>query len=432
MKKVLIIGIFVANLGVTIGFWSAKSGALLMSGDSSSMYIALGRLVGLIAALLVLTQLMLIGRIRLIEREFGFDKLNAVHRWIGYCWLFFIPLHPLLLTIGYAQASQVSLWAQFLDFLLNWQYVIYALLGLLLLVFIIGISYAIIRRRLKYETWYYVHLFVYVAIGLTFLHQTRTADVSGGTAFYYWYVLNFTVFGLVLVYRFIRPLYNAHKYRFRVDRIVRENSSITSVYISGRNLESFKVEAGQYAHMTFLAKGLWFTHPFSFSAAPNGKYLRLSIKAVGDFTAQVPHIPEGIRVIIDGPFGVFTERKAQTDKFLFIAGGIGITPIYSMMESMASRNKDMILLYGNRTPDETVFLKELSHFAKVIPVYSHASITDQESGYIDREKIERLVPDVMTRDIYICGPKPMMKGVIKILQELGVPRKHLHYERFGY
>jgi predicted ferric reductase len=433
VKKTLIYVFFVANLAVTLSFWWTKSGSLLTSGDASSVLIALGRLFGLIGALLVLTQLVLIGRIKIVEQQFGFDKLNNVHRWIGYCWLFFIPLHPIFLILGYAKASDISLWAQFLDFITHWQYVMWAFLGLCLLIGIITISYAIIRRRLKYETWYFIHLFVYVAIGLMFPHQTRTADISNGAAFYYWYVLNFTIFGLVLLYRFIRPLYNAWKYQFRVDRVVRENPYITSVYIAGRNLEKFNVKPGQYAHNTFLAKKFWFTHPFSFSASPNGKYLRLSIKAVGDFTATIPNLPTGTRVIIDGPFGVFTEERAKRDKFLFIAGGIGITPIYSLIESMSQKNKDMVLIYGNKTPEEAAFLDDLAKLtAKVIPVYSHTKVEGFESGYVDVEKVQRLCPDFLEREIYVCGPPPMTKGVIKFLRAMGVQSNQLHYERFGY
>jgi ferredoxin-NADP reductase len=132
----------------------------------------------------------------------------------------------------------------------------------------------------------------------------------------------------------------------------------------------------------------------------------------------------GTKVFLEGPFGRFTPAVAKTNKYLFIAGGIGITPIRAMIEMLAREHADMLLLYGNRTEQEIAFKDELS---QLIP-NTHNII----AGRIDEEKIKQLAPDFASRDIYLCGPPPMMNSIITILKNLGVPRSHLHYEKFAY
>jgi predicted ferric reductase len=432
LKKIIIYLVLVINLVIVVGMWVNRSGSL-MSGDAASVCIGIGRLLGLLAECCILTQLVLIGRIRFVEQTFGFDKLNRLHRIIGYTLGSTILLHPFFITLGYSLSGRIGFFTQFMEFLRSWEHVLLAFIGLCILLTCVVISIAIIRRKIKYETWYFTHLFMYVAIGFFFWHQVETADVSTDGPLVYWYILNFTVFGLVFIYRFCRPLYIFNKYRFYIDKIVPETDTVNSFYIKGNHIETYKFEPGQYMHITFLRKGFWYRHPFSFSAAPNGEYLRLSIKGSGDFTNTIHTIAPGTHVMLDGPFGIFTEKTSHRDKYLFIAGGIGITPIRSMIEGLNKKGIDMILLYGNRAEKDIAFRKELEGMnVKITHVLSDSQDPAYEKGFIDKEKIARLAPDFMSREIYVCGPPIMMMGVVKTLKEMGVPQSQLHYERFSY
>jgi predicted ferric reductase len=437
VKKVILFAVFATNIVVILAIWWSGSSVFILSGATESVVIALGRLFGLFAMLSILTQLVLIGRISWIEQEFGHDKMNRIHRLLGYSVAFFFLFHPLFLIWGYGARNEVSFWRQFTSFLTDWEHVLLAFISFLIFAGIITISLPAVRRKLKYEHWYFTHLLIYVAIGLSFAHQIETADVSQGPALYYWVFLNILV-GLVYVaYRFGRPLYRFRKHRFTIEKVVPETHDVSSVYISGRNMDSFKFKAGQFANYTFLQKGMWYTHPFSFSSDWNGKNIRISVKNVGDFTSQIPTLTPGTKVIIDGPLGVFTEKKAVKDKYLFIAGGIGITPFRSLIESLSKKEKDIVLLYGNKTPEDIVFENELKNFPhKSHVVLSHVTSDNVENkfevGRIDEEKINKFVPDVRDREIYICGPVPMMNSVLSILEKLGIPSGQIHYERFGY
>jgi predicted ferric reductase len=431
MKKRIIWGVFYLNLFVVLLLWWRGSSTLLLSGTWSGIFIALGRVTGLLAQFFILVELVLVSRALFIERVFGFDVLNRVHRGIGYVLASSIIFHPLLLIFGYSWSHETTVVAQTAEFLFEWEKVWHAALSLIIILLAAVLSLPALRKKLKYETWHVTHLFMYVAIGFSFGHQVTTADVSYGFGLYYWYVLNFAVFGVVVAYRFIRPIALYIRHRFYVEKVVRESRDVYSVYIAGRAIDAFGYEAGQYLSVSFLTKGMWQPHPFSISTAPNGKYIRISVKSLGDHTAKIENLKKGTKVFVEGPLGKFTESIATSGKFLFIAGGIGITPIRAMAETLQKKGKEMVLLYGSRTPEDVVFRNELERMVPNVH-YVYSEKGDGEQGYVDGEKIARLVPDFKDRDVYLCGPHIMMQSIAAILEQLGMERSRIHYEKFSY
>jgi len=236
------------------------------------------------------------------------------------------------------------------------------------------------------------------------------------------------------VFRAGRPIYRFARHRFRIDKIVSESDDVLSVYLTGRHLDRFTFRPGQYANVAFLSKGLWAPHPFSFSAAPNGRFLRLSIKAVGDFTRRIHELRPGAFVLIEGPLGAFTAMRSTSEKYLMVAGGIGITPIRALIESLVDAHRDVVLLYAVKTAKDLVFASEL----RALTAHCHLILSRRagpadgyELGRVDRPMLERLVPDVRDRDVFVCGPLPMMKVVIEALSALDVRGSRIHYERFA-
>jgi ferredoxin-NADP reductase len=229
------------------------------------------------------------------------------------------------------------------------------------------------------------------------------------------------------------------RHRFTVEKLVPETGDVTSVYIGGKGMEFFPVEAGQFMIVRFWSRGFrWEAHPFSMSCLPNGSNIRLSIKGVGDFTRKIPELIPGVSVLIDGPHGVFTSRSCKSSKALMIAGGIGITPIRSLAEEMSSNGRDVVLIYANRNRASIVFEKELAELVnsssgrlKVIHVISDEPDWPGEKGRLDKEKISRLVPDFKEREAFLCGPPPMMKAVRLTLFSIGVHGNRIHYEKFA-
>jgi predicted ferric reductase len=425
--------------------WWHVSSRLLLHGESGGRSVALGRLAGLLVGSGVLLQLVLVSRLPWIEPSMGCDRLYRLHRRLGFLIGSLLLAHPALLTVGYARRQHLSVSRQFMEFAADWPTGL-AIAALVVIAVMVASSLPVIRRRLTYETWHMSHLAMYAALALASLHQANGAEIAGRPWWGdYWVALQVTVIGCLVVFRAGRPIVRSARHRFRIDRIVTESDDVTSVYLTGRQLDRFTFRPGQYANVVFLSKGRWAPHPFSFSAAPNGQFLRMSIKAAGDFTDRIRELTPGTPALLEGPLGAFT-AAAPRDKYLMVAGGIGITPIRALIESLAAAGRDIVLLYSVKTANDLVFASELRaltahcHFI----LSRHAANTDNtenkqagegkfgyERGRIDLRMLTRLVPDVREREVFICGPQPMMKAVAGALGELQVRKSSIHYEQFA-
>jgi len=411
-----------------------------MQGSANAL-LAIARLFGLIAVVGVLTQFILIGREVWIEQLFGLDKLSRVHHIIGQVTYFFIILHPTLVIYAYSLLRHKNYIQQELEILNTFKDTPLALFGVILFTVVVGLSIYIVRKRLKYETWYYVHLLNYLAVASVWGHQLANGEdfLSQPIFVKYWYALYIFVFGNFLISRFIRPAILFYKHRFYIENLVSETQDTTSVYINGKEMQKFNFQAGQFVFVRFLAKGYrWQKHPFSLSKSYDGKNIRLSIKASGDFTKTIPHLPINTPVWIDGPYGTFTQKSSNKDKILFIAGGIGITPIRSLIQELGSKNKDMILIYGNKSASDIVFKEELESFSQQFnfPIYHVLNNLEKPEpnyyqGFIDKQKIESIVKDVVEREVFLCGPPIMMTKLVPALKELGIDLKKIHFEKFS-
>jgi predicted ferric reductase len=211
-----------------------------------------------------------------------------------------------------------------------------------------------------------------------------------------------------------------------------------SIYVTGSDLSSLGAEPGQFALLRFWAPGFRLqAHPFSFSKAPAAGELRFSIKKSGDFTARLQaELKPGTQVVLDGPYGVLTGRRLKSGKALFIAGGIGITPLRAIAEKLCAARTDSVLLFSNRRRRDIVFMDELAELEKsgvfrAVHVLTEDNDWAGEKGRLDAACIKRLVPDAAERDAFLCGPPPMMAALRAALLSLGADKARIYYERFS-
>lgn len=432
IKKRLIWSLWVINIILIIILWYG------VNAESTLPIVSIARLCGLLATFGALVQLTLMSRARWIEPLFGMDRLARFHRLNGYATFFLLLAHPLLLSVGYTSSSDIisTYFA-----LLALPFVPLALTALIVFCITVGFTIYIVRKHLRFETWYFIHFMNYIAIILLPWHQFNNGGSLQQNDWlrYYWIGIYAVALLNVVIWRFGIPIYKSLKYSFRVDKVVSEGPRANSVYITGNNLESYKARGGQFVLVRFFQKGLWWQeHPFSLSQLPSKVGIRNTVRELGDFTSAIKDLKPGTRVLVSGPYGAFTLDKARHEKILYIAGGIGITPIRSMIEE-AGKNpelRDSILLYANKTSDDIALKSELEQLARSQPLTIHHILSDDtnatEKGFVDTEKIARLVPDVNERSIFLCGPPPMMRAVISSLQELGVNREDIHYEYFSF
>lgn len=203
--------------------------------------------------------------------------------------------------------------------------------------------------------------------------------------------------------------------------------------MTGRKLERLNARAGQFFIWPFLTRDRWWSpHPFSLSRAPDGKSLRITVKALGDFTRRIGSIAPGTRVVAEGPFGAFTADARRRRKILLIAGGIGITPIRALMEDL---EPGAVVIYRVLRHDDVVFRNELEPLARqrgiklVFIPGDHA--TDEGTRLLTPAHLTELVPDIRDRDVYVCGPPAMTDALERNVRGAGVSRRHIHTERFA-
>lgn len=434
LAQQLLILLWSALLVGIVALW-APIGVMLLQSGVNGQLLGIAQLFGLLATFFALTQFMLMGRIAWIERTFGLDRLASYHRFNGYMAITLILLHPIFITLNHAGIEESGILSAYLGIFSEHPYTIWALVAEILFVAVALSSIYIARKHFKFETWYFVHLIVYLAIVLASLHQfaNGTTLLSSDIARYFWFGLyGFVAFNL-LIWRFGRPFYDFLKYRFYVSRVEPETPTVTSIYIKGRGLQRFKIKPGQFIMARILTRQLWWQeHPFTISWIPHGDELRISVRNVGDYTAELQKLEPGAKVAVSGPFGRFTSDVAVTDKRLFIAGGIGITPLRSLAEQAARNNVDAVLLHANKTGRDVPLKDEIDELGIMTDyIYSDEKVKDAERGQINGEMIERLVPDFKERDIYICGPPPMMAALLWALKDRGVPSEQIHYEVFS-
>jgi ferredoxin-NADP reductase len=234
------------------------------------------------------------------------------------------------------------------------------------------------------------------------------------------------------MFRVLAPLGGALRYRLRVAEVTPEGPGVVSLRITGHHLDRLRAHSGQFFVWRFLDGKRWRSaHPFSLSAAPDGQSLRITVKALGDHTARLGDLRPGTRVLAEGPFGVFTDRARRREKAVLIAGGIGITPVRALLETMRG---DLVVLYRAISETDVIFRDELDRIASARNATLHYVLGDHRGDGADllsSAHLKELVPDIAERDVFLCGPPAMTEALEHNVRGAHVPRRHIHTERFA-
>ncbi|MCW2886890.1 MAG: oxidoreductase [Streptosporangiaceae bacterium] len=422
-----VVGVLLLGQAAVIWLWWHNTPSLTPS--LADQFTAIGRLTGLSGAYLILVQLLLMSRLRWLDHTIGAQDLSSWHRDLGALTVLMLTAHTLFITLGYAdrRGPIAETWA----LLREYPDVLMAYVGLILFLGIGVISIRAIRTRLAYETWYYLHLYVYLGLGLGFAHQFADGQEFAASlpARVFWSILHVAVIAALLHGRVWAPLRLNLTHRLRVTHVVREGPGVVSVYVSGRRLAELNARPGQFFRWRFLTRdGWWQAHPFSLSAAPDATTMRITVKALGDHTADLRRLRPGIGVLAEGPYGTFTADRRHHDDVLLIAGGIGIAPIRALLDDLPFGRA--VVLYRARRPKDLVLKGELDAIAAQTGtrvVYLPGGANRQA---LSARGLASLVPDAGRRDVYVCGPPGMVESVLGSLRKLKVPKRQIHVDPF--
>ena len=431
----LIWALVLGNAAVIVWLWYHGGNVTGLHG-SGDVLTSIARITGLLSAYLALLQVLLLARLPWLEPLVGFDRLTVWHRWNGHACLYLVLAHVVFSVWGYALLDRISVPNEISTMLGGGVYpgMITATVGTALLIAVVVSSVVIVRRRLRYEAWYAVHLTAYAAIALAWFHQIPTGNelVLDREAADYWRALYLATLLLLVVFRVALPIVSAFRDRLRVTEVVPEGPGVVSLRIAGPGVDRLRARAGQFFLWRFLSRGRWWSaHPFSLSEAPDGRSLRITVKSLGDFTSRIGDVAPGTRVVVEGPFGVFTDDVRRRDRAVLIAGGIGITPIRSLMEQVRGH---AVVLYRVVGEPDVILRDELERIAAErghdLRIVAGDHTTEDGARLLSVEHLHELVPDLAERDVYVCGPPAMANAIERNVRAAGVPRRLVHVERF--
>src|SRR5580700_5975871 len=393
-----------------------------------------GEILGLLAGYGVVVLVALMARLPPLERGVGADRLARWHAMGGRYIVSLVVAHGLLILWGYAAEAHHNVVSETGVLLTEYPDVLMATVAGFLLLGVGIVSMRAARRRMGYETWYYLHLYTYLAIALAFSHQfaVGASFINSLAARFWWSAMYLIVAALVLWYRLVVPVLAFYRHGFKVIGVKPEGPGVTSVYIGGAHLEELAAEPGQFFRWRFFTRSLWWSsHPYSLSAAPGKGILRITVKDLGDHSEALAALRPGTRVMAEGPFGAFTSRGSERG-VLLLAGGVGITPLRAMFSTLPG---PVTLIYRASSEQDIVFRDELDAIAAARGAkvyYLVGSRAEIGGDPLSPRMLRSLVPGLDQQEVYVCGPSGMISAAVDALHGAGVPQRQIHFESFEF
>ena len=394
---------------------------------------------GFAALAMMGVQFVLTARFRRVTAPFGIDIVYYFHRFLAVAALAIAALHYLVIRIDYPAALGAAHPADAPAHMSAGR-------GAMIL-FAALVASSLLRRRLglEYDRWRWTHaLGATAALVLAYWHVIGTGyyvDTDWKRALWAGYGLLWLA--LISYVRVLKP-WLMRRRPYRVIEVRRETASACTLILEPTRHEGMRFQAGQFAWLTLGASPFALhEHPFSIaSSAAHPERIEFGIKAVGDFTRSVTTAQPGQTAYLDGPYGVFSiDRHPGAPGYAFIAGGVGIAPVISMLRTLAERGdpRPLLLFYGNRRWERTLYRSELDALAsrldlRVIHVLGEPPQDWQgERGVLTQAVLDRHLPATRGElHYFICGPVPMTQAAEAWLTALGVRRSWIHTELFEW
>jgi len=419
-----------------------------------ALMLSIGRVAGLVGMVMYALNLVYSTRLRFLEYFFGgLNRVYIAHHLLGGFALIFLTLHPLFLALRYigGQMLQGALLLlpngstpisalfdrshEFHELVLTQWAITFGIMAFWGMVVLLLVTFFI---NLPYRLWLFTHKFLGAAFFLGSLHVLFIeSDTSNNPALKY-YLLTLAATGLgAYVYRTLMGSIIIKHYKYVVDSVKVVAGNVVQVNMVPTGLK-MSYKPGQFVFVRFNSNtphdGIskeW--HPFSISSAPHDGVLQLSVKGLGDYTNKLAVLRAGSTADIEGAYGRFTYTNFKNKNQIWVAGGIGVTPFISMARSIMDPSFHVDLYYSVNTTSELIDWDLLAGVAggnpnfRVIPF-----IGDQQNGaFLSASFIKQYSGGLKGKEVFICGPPPMMKSMRQQFKNEGLPGTSIHSEEFA-
>lgn len=442
--RLVVRGVMWFGLYMVIVLLPLIAGAVFLGPETAAgPLVNLSAAFGYIGLALMASELALVSRFAGAAGAFGLDSLLQFHRQMGLVAMAFVAAHPVLLIADRAYNAGLLVPSTGMP----WP-VLAGTAAFIAALLVVGLSVFRKQLRISYEVWQMTHgLLSIVLIGFAAAHVFGVGRFAGLPVIRaIWAVYLLSLVGMFVRYRVLRPL-SLMSRPWEVVENRPEYGQAHTLVLKPVGHEGFRFEPGQFGWIGFGRTPLGFTqHPISFSS--NGDVpsedgtVAFTIKQLGDWSNHiVPHVKPGTRAWIDGPHGVFTIDREEGAGYVLIGGGVGITPLYSMLQALETRGdmRPVYVFHGANDIDDATFREELAEMAERMDNLTLVTVLvrseddwEGERGFVTADILTRYLPPTLYRrfQYFICGPAPLMDAMEAILPQIGVPADRIHTERF--
>jgi predicted ferric reductase len=392
----------------------------------------------LVGASLLVAAFVLPSRVRALTSYLGVERLLRSHRWLAVVAAGLVAAH-VCFALGHAEGG-----VRVLDLRDAPPRVWAGSTATVALVLLVLLALTRRRRQPRYEGWRLVHVVLgnVVVLGVA-LHVWWLADLTQYPWGRLWFAALGTVVLLVNAHRWVwRPL-RTQRNAYVVDAVHAVSPTAVTVVLHAVGHPGVRFRPGQFAWLKIGDSPYVFEeHPFTIASAATRPWRKeFTVKALGDFSEILAGLRPGRRVHLDGPHGAFTLEGLRSSGFVLVGGGVGITPMLSMLRTMADRRdpRPVVLVVAGRTADDLLHRAGLAELESRLDLHLVEVLEEPPEdwtgavGWLDRPVLDTALPGRRVRrnlDYFVCGPGPMVAATTRVLRDWGVAERRIHTELF--
>jgi predicted ferric reductase len=405
---------------------------------------AFGQALGLVGVVLFAINLVLGARLRFLEDIFGgMNKVYIAHHILGGIAFMLLLLHPLFLIAQNLAWGVIGLKQAFILYVANPQcYAAFGLMnqecsylfGVIALALMIVFLVLTFFVKLRYDIWKYTHKFLGLAFFFAALHSLFISSDVTSVVILKYYVWVFVVLGFAaILYRTVLGAFLVRTREYIVDEVKQVNPSIVEIVLKSKEGKPMEYVAGQFIFIGFPDhKDLEEVHPFSLSSSPSNDKLSIGVKGLGDYTKRLNELVQGDRAVVEGPFGRTSYKYYANKEQIWIAGGIGVTPFLGMARNLTPESGYKVDMYYSAVSlEEAAFDAEFQSIAAANPNFRFIPWYGKEKGFLSADAIAKESKNLLGKEIFVCGPPPMMRSIKAQLATWKVPTTNVHSEEFS-
>jgi predicted ferric reductase len=422
--------VMIATYLVTIWLWLSYMGWGDRVGNTTLVLVNIGRISGLLGMVMFSQSIILSTRVKWMEKFFGgMDKIYIAHHMIGGVSFILLLIHPLALALSYLPDIKAAA-----NFLIpepsNWP----VYFGISSLMFMMAFLVVTFFVKLPYQLWKQTHKFLGVAFFIGGIHSFFIpSDISNYQPLYIFMAIIVGMGLICWIYRTVLGAIMVKKHRYEIIKTEKLNNSVMAVTMKPTGLP-LKYKPGQFVYVSFEDQDLTREyHPFSLVSAPKEENIRVMVKYLGDFTKSLDKLTEGTGAKVEGAYGQFYKVARPELPQIWIAGGIGIAPFLGIAKSLDLRANTMVdLYYCAAKESDLVSLNEFKMIAEANPNFRIFPFVSEKYGRMDSGLVDKLSGQLENKEIFLCGPGPMMTGFKKQFKNMGIKLELIHSEEFSF